>query len=259
MFKYNKNSTIRISYHAFTLAEVLITLGIIGIVAAMTLPAVINNIKNKEHEARFKTAYSQIFQAVQLMGNEDPQLWQTYCGKNSSSEVAQKRDKDFSFINKFSKQFQVLKVYPKNSSDLKNLGYKNSKFYGVEKGKNSFNDDGYNNGGFITKNGMIILSSGCWWVNSLDFVVDTNGIKGPNKFGYDVFYFQIDKKTNQLLPSTITSSFGSLASQEAGCCDFVSSSKCSIPSDNGSACSRFAIMDSFPGEEKSYWKNLPTP
>ena len=36
---------------AFTLAEVLITLGIIGIVAAMTLPAVINNIRNKEHEA----------------------------------------------------------------------------------------------------------------------------------------------------------------------------------------------------------------
>ena len=33
---------------AFTLAEVLITLGIIGIVAAMTLPTIIqNNIKKK--------------------------------------------------------------------------------------------------------------------------------------------------------------------------------------------------------------------
>ena len=38
---------------AFTLAEVLITLGIIGIVAAMTLPAVIQ--KNTEKEAGLQT------------------------------------------------------------------------------------------------------------------------------------------------------------------------------------------------------------
>ena len=39
---------------AFTLAEVLITLGIIGVVAAMTLPAVINTTKNKELETALK-------------------------------------------------------------------------------------------------------------------------------------------------------------------------------------------------------------
>lgn len=33
---------------AFTLAEVLITLGIIGIVSAMTLPTLIQNKTNKE-------------------------------------------------------------------------------------------------------------------------------------------------------------------------------------------------------------------
>ena len=152
-----------------------------------------------------------------------------------------------------------MNVYPKSTDQLNDLGYKKSKFYRVENGKNQFNKDSHRNGAFITKNGMIIFSSGCWWDNSLGFVVDTNGIKGPNKFGYDVFYFQIDRKTNQLLPSTITSTFGNPASQEARCCDFVSS-KCLIQADNGSACSRFAIVDSFPGEEtKSYWKNLPTP
>lgn len=36
---------------AFTLAEVLITLGIIGVVAVITLPAVINNSRNKQLEA----------------------------------------------------------------------------------------------------------------------------------------------------------------------------------------------------------------
>lgn len=39
---------------AFTMAEVLITLGIIGIVAAMTLPALIKNHQRKETEARLK-------------------------------------------------------------------------------------------------------------------------------------------------------------------------------------------------------------
>ena len=36
----------------FTLAEVLITLGIIGVVAAMTLPSVIHNYKKKEASSR---------------------------------------------------------------------------------------------------------------------------------------------------------------------------------------------------------------
>ncbi|MFQ8625733.1 MAG: type II secretion system protein [Candidatus Gastranaerophilaceae bacterium] len=38
----------------FTLAEVLITLGIIGVVAALTLPAVITNTQNKERQEALK-------------------------------------------------------------------------------------------------------------------------------------------------------------------------------------------------------------
>lgn len=51
---------------SFTLAEVLITLGIIGIVAAMTLPAVINNSRNKQLEAGLKRSYSLIGQALDM-------------------------------------------------------------------------------------------------------------------------------------------------------------------------------------------------
>ena len=40
----NKPFTFTQKKHAFTLAEVLITLGIIGIVAALTLPALIQKI-----------------------------------------------------------------------------------------------------------------------------------------------------------------------------------------------------------------------
>lgn len=38
---------------AFTLAEVLITLGIIGVVAALTLPSLINRTKNRELHTAF--------------------------------------------------------------------------------------------------------------------------------------------------------------------------------------------------------------
>ena len=42
---------------AFTIAEVLITLGIIGIVAAMTLPVVIGNYQKKVTVEKLKTVY----------------------------------------------------------------------------------------------------------------------------------------------------------------------------------------------------------
>ena len=50
---------------AFTMAEVLITLGIIGIVAAMTLPSLIGRWKDKEYEVRAKRSYSLIMQAIE--------------------------------------------------------------------------------------------------------------------------------------------------------------------------------------------------
>ena len=50
---------------AFTLAEVLITLGIIGVVAAMTLPALIQKNNNRVVETRLQKFYSSINQAVQ--------------------------------------------------------------------------------------------------------------------------------------------------------------------------------------------------
>ncbi len=51
---------------AFTLAEVLITLGIIGIVAAMTMPALIQKNNNKVVEARLKKFYSVMNQAIMM-------------------------------------------------------------------------------------------------------------------------------------------------------------------------------------------------
>ena len=55
---------------AFTLAEVLITLGVIGIVSALTMPAVINHFKAKKLEVQFKTADAMLTKAIKMTVNE---------------------------------------------------------------------------------------------------------------------------------------------------------------------------------------------
>jgi len=62
---------------AFTLAEVLITLGIIGVVAAMTMPVLIQHNRNTIAETRLKKFYTTINQAIlmSVKDNGDYQYW----------------------------------------------------------------------------------------------------------------------------------------------------------------------------------------
>ncbi len=65
---------------AFTLAEVLITLGIIGVVAAMTMPVLIQNHQKSVVETRLKKFYSVMNQAILMSKNDngDPIYWDNY-------------------------------------------------------------------------------------------------------------------------------------------------------------------------------------
>ena len=62
---------------AFTLAEVLITLGIIGVVAALTLPTVISNYKKQVTVSKLQKAYSTINNAFKQSeaANESSEFW----------------------------------------------------------------------------------------------------------------------------------------------------------------------------------------
>jgi len=51
---------------AFTLTEILITIAIIGIVAALTIPGLINNYKEKSIITALRKIYSELTQATQL-------------------------------------------------------------------------------------------------------------------------------------------------------------------------------------------------
>ena len=62
---------------AFTLAEVLITLGIIGVVAALTIPSLIQKYEEKQTVSQVKKAYSEISQAYMsaVQGEGTPDNW----------------------------------------------------------------------------------------------------------------------------------------------------------------------------------------
>ena len=61
-------------YFGFTLAEVLITLGIIGVVAAITIPALINNYRAAKLKSQFLKSYSTIQQVFKRMQDDEISL-----------------------------------------------------------------------------------------------------------------------------------------------------------------------------------------
>ena len=55
----------------FTLAEVLITLGVIGVVAAITMPTIINNTQGKQYVVAFKKLYANFSNAIIMFKMEE--------------------------------------------------------------------------------------------------------------------------------------------------------------------------------------------
>lgn len=74
---------------AFTLAEVLITLGIVGVVAALTIPSLIQNHRKSIIETRLSKFYSTINQAIALseIDNGDKKNWEILKSYNSQGGI----------------------------------------------------------------------------------------------------------------------------------------------------------------------------
>lgn len=181
---------------AFTLAEVLITLGIIGVVAALTMPSLIQNKQNKVLEAQFKKSYSVISQAFLTVINED------YGG------IADFNVSDLSnLVNNLSKRYKdastvwpVLPDYPNNSDTARThflAGY--YKNFTGKSGFTRFNDGiiQINDGStiYFDKDSVGSLTYGIIFV-----ALDVNGWRNkPNRYGYDFFVFTLEKN-GRLVP-----------------------------------------------------------
>ena len=164
---------------AFTLAEVLITLGIIGVVAAVTLPNLMIIYKARVLRNQFMKSYSLIQQAYKMMQADDV----------STSPS----DYDASFKTVFQRYFTGTTDcgYRMSSPcyNPSNIKYKSP--VGNKTLSYAWLDDGQ----FVLKDGTLFMfenpshSGGEMraWI-----FVDINGINGkPNRLGYDLFVFAL--------------------------------------------------------------------
>ena len=73
--------------NSFTFAEVLVTLGIIGVVASLTLPTLIQNSRNSEVETSLKKIYSTMNQAILMSESQNgPRKYWPFCPANDMTE-----------------------------------------------------------------------------------------------------------------------------------------------------------------------------
>ena len=86
-----KNKICKIS--AFTLAEVLITLGIIGIVAAMTIPTIMTKIQKRKLETQLKETYSVIQQTMKAAEGDGANFQTAF--QDGSNEVMKEWFEEF--------------------------------------------------------------------------------------------------------------------------------------------------------------------
>ena len=175
--------------YGFTLAEILITLVIIGVIAAATIPTLINNTKKQEYVAGLKKANSVLSQALYKMteNNAYPVGDFSYLNENN-------------FIDEFAKVVSTVKkcntfaaCFDKNNSGTANR-YKYlsnvTPYTSISDGKSVITSDGqmysFSEGG-----GVYGLSPEDENNSIGRIVVDINGADNPNRYGYDLFFFYI--------------------------------------------------------------------
>ena len=169
----------------FTLAEVLITLGIIGVVAALTIPTLISNYQKQVWINQLKKTYSVLNEGYkQIMYNEG--CTDMKCTGFMDSDSTLYFDNQEA-KNKFVNTFKLSNV---NNSSI--LDYEVKKTSGFCNSDNVIFSSCITAGGDdsilgTTADGTIIVI-GRSIVGGLVFV-DTNGSRGPNEFGRDIFVF----------------------------------------------------------------------
>ena len=97
----------------------------------------------------------------------------------------------------------------------------------------------------------------------ITLAIDTNGIKKPNRLGFDIFYFYIDNN-DVLLPEKMSKLYTEEELEEAanqGLHTIIRGVPCSVKSKqtgNGVGCAYYAHMNINPDDEtKGYWESLP--
>lgn len=190
---------------AFTLAEVLITLGIIGIVAALTIPTLMNSINEQSNRTALKNFYSIISNATNQIMAENGGIIKGLFSTNNDLIVLY-RDK-LSFIKECTNGSVDGNCWAPSWKTLSN--------------GTGWSMDAFGASGVILKDGMNMVfdnadstctrnESGAGAKECFSVKVDVNGNKAPNKMGYDIFRFYIDY--DKVLPFGMSDQANNLSS-----------------------------------------------
>lgn len=177
----------------FTLAEVLITLAIIGVVAVLTIPTLISNLQERAFHTKWKECYSILNNAFNLVLADDPNMLLKLEDGTLSKE----------FVDSFLSKLYVVdkcgrKPYATNTCDIRSP-FPVYKWSGIESA--AYSDYLTLAGGSLLaydfcmvsallKNGASISIGGSH--SDLSILVDVNNFTvGPNVIGKDVYAINI--------------------------------------------------------------------
>ena len=217
----------------------MVTLGIIGIVAALTLPNLIANHREKETVVRLKKAYSTLSNAYTMILNDygSPSTWHFSSFEEDSWQ-------DVAIL--FSK-------YIKNIHVCEQTEYFSGRCFSRGDRKDLLNNslgEMQSNAALVSSDGMVyrfvhqvnassIKDNICGYFASNNYcfniTVDINGNKGPNRWGFDTFVFEAGQ--DRIIPR------GALGSYGQNLCDPDSSDSVAPGWQNGSACSAWVLQE----------------
>lgn len=178
----------------FTLAEVLITLGIIGVVVALTIPGLITKCKEMQYRTIYKKVYSSLNQAMKYAQEDD----------NADLSLDVKIGEDGSTpIANIGEIFKYISSY--YNAPITCFDDDNSDCWACEDGEAGFMYNGApdwlgcrkTNYAFVDTNGVAYY---LYSNREFPILIDVNGKRKPNQLGRDRFVMRFG---NSLEPNTI--------------------------------------------------------
>ncbi len=190
----------KVKCSGFTLAEVMITLVIVGVVTAIAIMVLINNQKDAELKSRFRKTFSVMSQSINKTNMIDFSgsascYYPVNNDKQQDGDTA--RQDCIEFFKTFAKNMNVIKTCDRNAKEEGCVPDYHS--YLSVSGCYYFTQESINNRDvvYVLADGQIIILYGNYNTQPYPlFAIDINGKKGPNKGGYDLFTFKIHKRNS---------------------------------------------------------------
>lgn len=192
---YNKSSGLR---NAFTLTEVLLAIGIVGVIAALVLPTTVSKFHSellaKQYERQERAIKSALDTLVVTENKANFGETMMYSG-SAETDVDETAGK---FIKKYLKVANYYGSAANNADKIKSDGFGASYFEYGNNANNKYDKKPYDISSDLIgacaklKNGATICLEPQVGQNSIQGVIDLNGSKGPNIVGRDYMKFSID-------------------------------------------------------------------